>query len=153
MTPHNSPSRASYGASFVGYSKKNYRDISTAHCIALKWLSGDLTDDKSILLQVIACTTRHKTSPKQMLMLLDLVSHFKWRYPVQNGDTKSLISRYNDGKIQNTVSISDKTSYRKISWSIDAAWFVFKIVRSLWKLTGTSATLLPTRLSNFTALR
>ena len=30
--------------------KKNDRDISRAHCIALKWLSGDLTDDKSILI-------------------------------------------------------------------------------------------------------
>ena len=54
---------------------------------------------------------------------------------------------------QGSVSISDKTYYRKISWSLDAARFVFRIVRQLWNLTGTSAALLPTWLSNFTAIR
>ena len=32
-TPHTSPWRASYGVSFVSYSKKNHRDISRAYCI------------------------------------------------------------------------------------------------------------------------
>ena len=36
-----------------------------------------------------------------------------------------------------------KTSFRKISWSLEAARFVFRILRSLWNLTGTSAGLLP----------
>ena len=31
-TPHTSPLRASYGVSFVSYTKKKYRDISRAHC-------------------------------------------------------------------------------------------------------------------------
>ena len=31
-TPHTSPLRASYGVSFVSYTKKNDRDISRAHC-------------------------------------------------------------------------------------------------------------------------
>ena len=51
------------------------------------------------------------------------------------------------------VSTSDKTSYRKISWSLEAARFVSKIVRSLWNLTGTSAAVLPTCQSNFKAMR
>ena len=38
-----------------------------------------------------------------------------------------------------SFSISDKTSYGKISWSLEAVGFVFKIVRSLWNFTGTSA--------------
>ena len=37
------------------------------------------------------------------------------------------------------VSISNKRSYRKISWSLKALRFVFVIVWSLWNLTGTSA--------------
>ena len=37
------------------------------------------------------------------------------------------------------VSISDKTSYCKISKSLEVARFVFRIVPSLWNLTGTSA--------------
>ena len=41
-------------------------------------------------------------------------------------------------------NIRCKTSYRKISWSSEAARFVFWTVRSLWNLTGTSAALLPT---------
>ena len=36
------------------------------------------------------------------------------------------------------VSISKKTSFRKISSSLEAVRFVFSIVRSLWNLTGTS---------------
>ena len=51
--------------------------------------------------------------------------------------------------VQGPVSISDKTSYCKISWSIEAARFVFRFVRSLWNLTGTSAALLSKCLSNF----
>ena len=51
------------------------------------------------------------------------------------------------------VSIYDKTSYRKISWSLEAARFVFRIVRSLWNLTGNSAALLPKCLLNFKAMR
>ena len=48
---------------------------------------------------------------------------------------------------------ADKTSYCKISQSLEAARFVFRIVRSLWNLTDTSAALLPTCLSNFRAIR
>ena len=51
------------------------------------------------------------------------------------------------------ISISDKTSYFKISQSLEAARFVFRIVQSLWNLTGTSAAGLPECLSNFKALR
>ena len=51
------------------------------------------------------------------------------------------------------VSISEKTSFRKISWSLEVARFVFRIVRSLWNLTGTSAALLPMCLSKFKAIR
>ena len=40
---------------------------------------------------------------------------------------------------QAPVSISDKTSNRKILQSLEAARFVFRIVQSLWNLTGTSA--------------
>ena len=51
------------------------------------------------------------------------------------------------------VSISDKTSYCKISQSLKATRFVFRIVQSLWNLTGTSAAGLPKCLSNFKAMR
>ena len=54
---------------------------------------------------------------------------------------------------QGPVSISDKTSYCKISQSLEAARFVFRIVPSLWNLTGTSAAGLPKCLSNFKAMR
>ena len=76
-----------------------------------------------------------------------------------SGDPPSLLSsrrRPNAGpihKVQGPVSTSEKTSFRKISWSLEAARFVFEIVRSLWNLTGTSAALLPICLSNFKAIR
>ena len=52
---------------------------------------------------------------------------------------------------QGPVSVSDKTSYCSIPWSLEAARFVFRIVRSLWNLPGTSVALLPMYLSNFKA--
>ena len=51
------------------------------------------------------------------------------------------------------VSTSHKTSYFKISQSLEAAWFVFIIVRSLWNVTSTSAAVLPMCLSNFKAIK
>ena len=50
-------------------------------------------------------------------------------------------------------SLSGMTSYRKISWSLEAARFEFKIFQSLWNLAGTSAALLLRCLSNFRAIR
>ena len=49
-------------------------------------------------------------------------------------------------------SLSGKTSYRKIAWSIEAARFGFRHIQSLWNLTGTSAAVLPRCLSNFRAI-
>ena len=40
------------------------------------------------------------------------------------------------------ISISNKISYRNISQSLEAARFVFRVVWSLWNLTGTLAALL-----------
>ena len=51
-----------------------------------------------------------------------------------------------------SVSIFDRTSYCRISSSIEAARFVFRSVRSFWNLTGTSAAPLPMCLPNFKAM-
>ena len=45
--------------------------------------------------------------------------------------------------------IIDKTYNYKISQGLEAAIFVFRIIRSLWNLAGTSATVLPMCLPNF----
>ena len=50
-------------------------------------------------------------------------------------------------------SLSGKTSYGKISGSLEAARFGFRLFQSLWNLTGTSAAVLPRCLLNFRALR
>ena len=50
------------------------------------------------------------------------------------------------------VFISDKTSYRTISWSIEVAKLGSWIIASFWNLTDTSAALLPMCLSNFKAI-
>ena len=41
--------------------------------------------------------------------------------------------------LQGRVSISDTTSYRKVSWSLKAARLIVGIITSLWNLTGASA--------------
>ena len=53
---------------------------------------------------------------------------------------------------QKQVSSVGTSNYFKISWSLEDARFVFRIVRSLWNLAGTSAALLPKCLSNFKAM-
>ena len=57
------------------------------------------------------------------------------------------------GQNYDLYSLSGKTSYLKISRSLEAARFGFKLFQSLWNLAGTSATLLPRCLSNFRAIR
>ena len=54
--------------------------------------------------------------------------------------------------IQGLYSLSGETSYCKISWSLEAARFEFRLFQSLWNLTGTSAAL-PRCLSNFGGIR
>ena len=54
-------------------------------------------------------------------------------------DTQKTTYTYAMPQYLSPVSISDKTSYLKILWSLEVARFVFKIVRSLWNLTGTMA--------------
>ena len=51
------------------------------------------------------------------------------------------------------LELSGRTSYRKISRSLKAAKFWFKLFQWLWNLTGTSAATLPRCLSNFRAIR
>ena len=78
------------------------------------------------------------------------------QFLLQHGNTKLTINkemRICSKAALGPVSISDKTSCRKISWSLEAAKLVFIIVWSLWNLTGTSAALLPMCLSNFKAMR
>ena len=58
-----------------------------------------------------------------------------------------------ESHFQGLYSLSGKTSYRKISWSLEAARFGFKLFQSLWNLAGTSAALLPRCLSHFRAIR
>ena len=53
---------------------------------------------------------------------------------------------------QGLYSLSGKTSYRQISWSLEAARLDVTMVVSLWNLTGTSAAALPRYLSNFRAI-
>ena len=53
---------------------------------------------------------------------------------------------------QGLYSLSGKTSYRQISWSLEAARLSVIVIVSLWNLTGISAALLPRCLSNFRAI-
>ena len=55
--------------------------------------------------------------------------------------------------IQGLYSLSGRTSYRKISWSLEAARFGFIIFQSFWNLTSTSAVLLPMCPLNFKSIR
>ena len=71
-------------------------------------------------------------------------------YPKQSMPCHSIESHSKD---LGPVSIFDKTSYCKITQSLEAVRLVFRIIRSLWNLTGASAAVLPRCLSNFKAIR
>ena len=61
-------------------------------------------------------------------------------FSVLIGNVEVLIGMFSSRcKNLGPVSISDKTSYCKISQSLEAMRFIFKIVWLLWNLTGTSA--------------
>ena len=50
-------------------------------------------------------------------------------------------------------SQSGRMSYHKVSWSLKATWFGFRLLSSLRNLTGTPVALLPRCLSNSRAIR
>ena len=68
------------------------------------------------------------------------------------GSTVRWQSRH-ESKLLGLYSLSGKTSYLKISWSLEASRFGFKLFKSLWNLAGTSVALLPRCLSYFRAIR
>ena len=87
-----------------------------------------------------------------------------WTSPKHSHDNKAceiwtiwfiiiILSNWPHDVFLGLYSLSGKTYYRKISWSLDAASFGFKLSQSLWFLAGTSAVLLPRCLSNFRAIR
>ena len=55
-------------------------------------------------------------------------------------------------EIPGLYSLSGKTSYRQVSWSLEATRLDVMIIVSPWNLTGISAALLPMCLSNFRAI-
>ena len=57
--------------------------------------------------------------------------------------TTAYVSRGCTCKLRGLYSLSGRTSYRKISRSLEAARFGFRLFRLLWNLTGTSAAALP----------
>ena len=86
-----------------------------------------------------------------LIVQLTLVEVMAWCGTDDKPLPESLLTHFIDTHMrhQGPVLISDKTSYHKISQSLEATRFVLRIVRSLWNLTGTSAALLPKCLSNF----
>ena len=57
-----------------------------------------------------------------------------------------------DKNILGLYSLSGKTSYRQISWSLETARLDVIMIVSLWNLAGVSAALLPRCLPNFRAI-
>ena len=72
---------------------------------------------------------------------------FYWRWPKSNPLNKHIVWM-DEQKIPvswqlGLYSLSGKTSYRQISWSLAAARLDFMIILSLWNWTGISAALMP----------
>ena len=63
------------------------------------------------------------------------------------------VSRIMLALLQGIYSLSGRTSYRKISWSLEAVRFGFRLFQSLWNLPGTTVAALQRCLSNCRAKR
>ena len=77
---------------------------------------------------------------------------------IQNGTHLSHHIKYSwytdfSHDIMGLYSLSERTSYRKISRSVEVARFGFRLFQSLWHLTGTSGAALSRCLSHFRAIR
>ena len=89
-------------------------------------------------------------------LLFNIFAHWHWSSVNEYSPKSASIKAYqivNCGQnsssiIQGLYSLSGQTSYRKISWSIEAVRFRFILFQSLWNLTALSGSL-----SNFRAMR
>ena len=129
-------------------------DISRG--IALRWISWDLSDDKSTLVQVMAwcrqaishylnqCWPR-SLPPYGVARPQWVKLGYRYNREVPNNNTTRLF--------QGPYSLGGSASYCKISWSLEVTRFGFRLYQSLWNLTAISAAILPRCLSNFRALR
>ena len=132
--------------------------------ISLKFVPKGPINNNPALVQIMAWR-RSGDKPLSEPMMFSLLTHICVTRPQWvNGKMKIscaewwlLCSDYTTDLIPQEslglYSLSGKTSYRKISWSLEAARFGFKLFQSLWNLAGTSAALLPRCLSNFRAIR
>ena len=109
-----------------------YPDIHHQSHFSYSFSSPEINGDCKVLFALIGGITAQECSHWQLTGTAGL------------GTRVSLLGLY---------SLSGKTSYRKISWSLEAARFGFKLFQSLWNLAGTSAALLPRYLPNFRAIR
>ena len=88
-----------------------------------------------------------KSGPKLLwLILLWLYSQFLWIH-------ERHLSILYGVALLGLYSVSGKTSYRKISKSLEAVRFEFRLLQSFWNLTDTFATALPRCLSNLRAIQ
>ena len=82
-----------------------------------------------------------------------LMSRKSRRFISEMGFIMPLRQHLNTEMARGPISISAQMSYCKILWSLKAMRFVFKIVRSLWNLTGSSVALLSMCLRNFKVMQ
>ena len=107
---------------------------TTLQCnIVFHWLDGLVQERRNSIANALelhlSCTNPLKWSPQNSLEI----------------ENKLALT-------QGLYSLSGKTSYRQISWSLEAVRLGVIIIAPLWNLTGTSAALLPRGLSNFRAI-
>ena len=111
----------------------------------LCFLSNDFHPEITFIYQVLCTVTFHRRSLDffSIILLTDIRIKIRaW-----------MINQFDGLPKLGLYSLSGKTSYRKISWSLEAARFGFKLFQLLWNLTSPSAAALPRYLSNFRAIR
>ena len=119
--------------------------------LKMPWLSCDLAVTE--LWPLLAVTEPWSLGPRAVTTVVTVSSPWPFIFSWDMFKTsryltiRRLIGYWNSAL--GPVSISDKTSYRKILWSLEATRSVVEIIASLWNLTGTSAAVLLMCLSNF----
>ena len=126
-------------------------DVNQFSIISSRWyiyMSVFSVDQNMVNVQKKPLKTTTTTTTKLEISVLsqrqwnDLANLASWRHNMET--LPAILGLY---------SLNGKTSYRQISWTLEAARFGFRLLQSLRNLTGTSAAALPRYLPNLRAIR
>ena len=107
--------------------------ICLVYILTHRW--GSVLMFNAIVLQFVMRCLYHQ-SLKNLCGLFTVVAPTDLYYAPPSAVQAVLLLAIISLHLQGLYSLSDKTSYRKTSWNLEAARFGFRLLQLLWHLTG-----------------